>query len=112
MDDNIRKWDGIVLLNDPNPLPFLSIEPEGQNCAQEEEIPLSSILRHFEEKKEDMSKFTMIGFQMSKRNLRNRKIAYGRKHVFTAFILNMHKTKEINYTEQAWTQCENRNTSR
>ena len=102
MDDNIRKWDGIVLLNDPNPLPFLSIEPEGQSCAQEEEIPLGSVLRHFEEKKEDMSKFTMIGFQMSKRNLRNRKIAYGRKHVFTAFILNMHKTKEINYTEQAW----------
>ena len=80
----------------------MNIGQEGQNRAQEEEIPLSSVLKHFMEKKEEMSKFTMIGFQMSKRNLRNRKIAYGRKHVFTAFILNLQKTQTISYTEKAW----------
>ena len=54
------------------------------------------------EKKDDMTKFTMIGFQMSKRNLPNRKNAYGRHHVFTAFILNLQKARNVSYTEKAW----------
>ena len=54
------------------------------------------------EKKNEMEQFTMIGFPMSKRNLFKTRNAYGRKHVFKAFLLNLKKSKHINYTEKAW----------
>jgi hypothetical protein len=54
------------------------------------------------QKKNEMEQFTMIGFQMFKRNLRNRRNAYGRLHVFKAFLLNLKKSTHINYTQRAW----------
>ena len=101
MDDNIRKWDGATLVNDPNPLPCLTIEPS-HLYAQNEEIPLVDMLRYFMDKKEDTEKFSMLGFQMSKRNLAKTRNAYGRQHVFKAFLLNLKETEGIEYEKMAW----------
>ena len=51
---------------------------------------------------DEMKKFSVIGFQTSKRGIKTCKRAYRRQHVMGAVIINLKKSEAVDYTEHAW----------
>ena len=102
MDDNVCSWQGITLVNDPNPL-FDS--PPTNSMSQKEDISLHKVLSHFslDMLNAKMSEFSAIGF-LNNSKFDNKKLvnAYGRKHVFEAVIQNLEKLEDVHYREKLW----------
>ena len=102
MDDNVCSWQGITLVNDPNPL-FDS--PPTHKESQVEDICLHTVLNHFSLSmlNRNMSEFSIIGFLTNDRYSKQRLVnAYGRRHVFQAVIQNLGKLKDVDYRQQLW----------
>ena len=100
LDDNILSWAGVTLKNDPCPL--FDKEPN-HKYAQQTDISLRSLLVHLgTDDYENVNRFSIVGFSLSKRNIKNRVSAYGRKHVFGAVLLNLERLTTIEYKKLAW----------
>ena len=100
-DDNISHWSGVTLINDP--CPMFHKEPSHEE-SQLSDISLYKILTHFSSKSfKEASKFSIVGFSMfSKRQIRKKRSAYARAHVFAAVLLNLKKLTKVNYNRRAW----------
>ena len=97
-DDNISHWSGVTLINDPCPM-------FGKEASHEEsqlsDISLKSLLTHFSS--EELAKFSIVGFSMfSKKQIRNKRSAYARAHVFAAVLLNLDKLTKVKYNKRHW----------
>ena len=98
IDDNIRCWDGVTLINDPNPMFRRDPDPR---YSQLTNISLLTVLNYCLHDKVDA--FPVVGFCMRRsKNDGHRKNAYGRKHVFGAVLLNLQKLSDIQYNPIAW----------
>ena len=99
-DDNISHWSGVTLINDP--CPMFGKEPSEES--QLTDISLYKILSHFSSKSfKEAAKFSILGFSMfSKRQIRKKRSAYARAHVFAAVLLNLKKLTKVNYNKRAW----------
>ena len=90
MDDNIRGWSEISFQN-----------YEDTNELIDNDISLLSLLQYFEQNSKEMENYSILGFQFSKRGIKTCKRLFSRRHVYGAVILNLQKTKCIQYDE-AW----------
>ena len=101
LDDNILNWYGVTLINDPFPQ-FGKKPIEGES--QIEPISLGSILEHFSENNfEGIKDFNLVGFSNSLHtNIKKRSEAYGCKHVQQAVMMNIPKSKGVEYNRIAW----------
>ena len=97
LDDNIINWQGVTLINDPCPMFGLEVS---HLRSQRSDISLLKVLKHFTCKA--MENFNIIGFSLETRGITKRKVAYGRKHVMAAVLLNLQKSKGIEYNPKAW----------
>ena len=96
-DDNISHWSGVTLINDPCPM----LDKEPCEESQLTDISLYKILKHFSSN--SVKEFTIVGFSMfSKRQIRKKRSAYARAHVFAAVLLNLKKLTKVNYNKRAW----------
>ena len=97
-DDNISHWSGVTLINDP--CPMFEKEPSHEE-SQLSDISLKSLLTHFSS--EELAKFSIVGFSMfSKKQIRNKRSAYARAHVFAAVLLNLDKLTKVKYNKRHW----------
>ena len=97
LDDNIHSWQGVTLINDPYPMFGLEAN---HKTSQRKDISLYSVLSHFSKNVED---FNIIGFSIgTHKSITKRKYAYGRKHVMAAVLINLQKSKGIEYNPKAW----------
>ena len=97
-DDNISHWSGVTLINDP--CPMFEKEPSHEE-SQLSDISLKSLLTHFSS--EELAKFSIVGFSMfSKKQIRNKRSAYARAHVFAAVLLNLDKLTKVQYNKRHW----------
>ena len=101
LDDNIRFWNGITLINDPCSL--FGVEANHLR-SQRTDISLFSLLNHFSSNNFDRVKnFNILGFSIgTHKGINKRRLAYGRKHVAAAVLINLHKSKGIHYNRKAW----------
>ena len=90
MDDNIRGWSRISFQN-----------YEDTNELIDNDISLLSLLQYFEQYSKQMENYSVLGFQFSKRGIKTCKHSFSRRHVYGAVILNLEKTKCVQYDE-AW----------
>ena len=99
LDDNILCWQGVTLINDP--YPQFGLEAD-HKTSQRTDISLYKVLSHFSSNS-SVEDFNMIGFSIgSHKSITKRKLAYGRKHVMAAVLLNLGKSKGIEYNPKAW----------
>ena len=100
-DDNISQWAGVTLINDP--CPMFNKEPSHEE-SQVTDISLLTLLNHFSSKSfKEAGEFSIIGFSMfSKRQIRKKRSAYARAHVFAAVLLNLRKLTKVNYNRRMW----------
>ena len=99
-DDNILCWTGVTLINDPCPL--FDKDP---NCqySQGSDISLLSLLSHMAlDDYNHLKDFSIIGFSLTRRTIKSRLKAYGRKHVFGAVLLNLSQLQSVEYKKIAW----------
>ena len=97
-DDNISHWSGVTLINDP--CPMFGKKPSDEE-SQLSDISLKSLLTHFSS--EELAKFSIVGFSMfSKKQIRNKRSAYARAHVFAAVLLNLDKLTKVKYNKRHW----------
>merc|ERR1712012_1473065 len=98
LDDNILCWQGVTLINDPHPM--FGLEPS-HITSQSTDISLLRLLKHFS--CAVVEDFNIIGFSIgTHKSIYRRKLAYGRKHVMAAVLLNLAKSKGIDYNAKAW----------
>ena len=100
-DDNISHWNGVTLINDPCPMFYKEASCEESQLS---DISLYKVLTHFSSKSfKEAAKFSIVGFSMfSKRQIRKKRSAYARAHVFAAVLLNLKKLTKVNYNKRAW----------
>ena len=85
------------MINDPYPL---FGQEADHKTSQRTAISLYRVLSHFSSNVED---FNIIGFSIgSHKSITKRKYAYGRKHVMAAVMINLQKSKGIEYNPLAW----------
>lgn len=98
MDDNIRGWSLVSFNTEYSPVttPKTGLDT---GTARDEDISLLTLLQLFNKYSGEMEKFSLIGFQFSKRGIRTCKQAFSRKHVYGAVVLNLKKTARINYSD-------------
>ena len=103
LDDNILFWNGITLINDPCNLFGLEAN---HVTSQRTDISLLSVLNHFSRNNfEKVKDFNLIGFSigaLSRRSITRRRSAFGRKHVAAAVLINLLKSKKVDYNQRAW----------
>ena len=100
LDDNILSWTGVTLINDPCPL----FDKESHyRYAQQTDISLLNLLTHLKmDEYKHVNAFSIIGFSLSKRNVKSRVSAFSRKHVFAAVLFNLTKFRSVEYRKHAW----------
>jgi hypothetical protein len=101
MDDSVRAWRGVTLVDDPHSMFGLS---PGKK-AQFTNIPLGQVLEHFADNEfmaKELQQFSVLGFARFCPDLYRAKCAYRRGHVYSAFLLNVPKLLHdqcINFNE-------------
>ena len=101
LDDNVLFWNGITLINDPCNLFGLDAN---HKTSQRTDISLFSVLDHFSRNNfDEVKNFNILGFSIgTHKGINKRRLAYGRKHVHAAVLINLHKSKGIDYNPNAW----------
>ena len=101
LDDNILFWNGVTLINDPCAL----FQVEANNkTSQRTDISLFRVLNHFSSNSfEKVKDFNILGFSIgTHKSINRRRLAYGRKHVAAAVLINLQKSRTIDYNPKAW----------
>lgn len=92
LDDSVRAWKGVTLVNDSHSLLGLKPGPK----AQWTPLPMGRVLQHFAEPeflRNELPNFAAVGFARASPDLLSAKTAFKRAHVYSAFILNVAKAK-------------------
>ena len=101
LDDNILFWNGVTLINDPCSLFKLE---SNSKTSQRSDISLYQMLSHFSRNNfQEVKDFNILGFSIgAHKSITRRKLAYGRKHVAAAVLINIQKSTGIDYNPKAW----------
>eukprot|EP00931_Biecheleriopsis_adriatica_P035713 TRINITY_DN20579_c0_g1_i2.p1 TRINITY_DN20579_c0_g1~~TRINITY_DN20579_c0_g1_i2.p1 ORF type:complete len:1512 (+),score=393.14 TRINITY_DN20579_c0_g1_i2:681-4538(+) len=94
MDDSLRCFRGVTLVDDPHPMFGLQASP---SKARFSAISMARVLSHCTEPKflaEDMRKIVAFGFARFAPDLVKTRRAYSRSHMYSAFLLNVKKVEE------------------
>jgi len=101
LDDSVRSWRGVTLVDDQH---CLFGSPSGPK-AQFKPIPLTRVMEYLAEPEfltEEMPKFVAFGFARLAPELMLSRRAFSRSHVYSAFLLNISKVKEqeLNFKQE------------
>ena len=104
LDDNILKWEGVTLINDP--ISLFGRDPL-DNQSSRTDISLKDVLEFWSNeniKREELHKhFSIVGFSIGvHKNINNCRAAFSKKHIFAAIFLNIERTRNIHYNTIAW----------
>lgn len=101
MDDSVRAWLGLTLVQDPHPM-FGHVA--GKKARFTPRMPLARVLEHFATSDflSEFSKFSVLGFARLAPESFRTKCAYKRGHVYSAFLVNVERVlheQGINFNE-------------
>lgn len=101
LDDNVLFWNGVTLINDPCSLFGLDAN---HKRSQRTDISLFTVLNHFSINNfDEVKNFNILGFSIgTHKGINKRRQAYGRKHVASAVLINLQKSKDVDYNPKAW----------
>eukprot|EP00930_Biecheleria_cincta_P040131 TRINITY_DN27527_c0_g1_i1.p1 TRINITY_DN27527_c0_g1~~TRINITY_DN27527_c0_g1_i1.p1 ORF type:complete len:1470 (-),score=292.07 TRINITY_DN27527_c0_g1_i1:59-4468(-) len=100
LDDSVRAWRGVTLVDDPNPLFGAPPGPE----ASFKPIPMAQVLQHFAEPnflRDLMPKLVAMGFGRCSPEMKKARRAFCRSHIYSAYLLNISKVcgDELNFRQ-------------
>jgi len=103
LDDSIRAWRGVTLVEDPHPMFGL---PAGRR-ARFTPVPLGQVLQYFAEPRflaEELPKYVALGFARFSPDLMFARKAYSRSQIYSSFLLNISRVQqeELNFRQDVF----------